>query len=361
MNWTRFIYILIFFCHYKSSAFANYNYSNLKSLCNAELTFNSDVLICETINTGELSPIDSSNRHFLNIPNKINYYPLSIKFSYHPGLLGNSMWSYMQQASRIYCYNSTWYIEPEWNFSDKWTVGLPLVFGSGVSKNGGTHIGPLSSPAYSYLEEYYYQVYGTYPSNDFPAIAKNEYSYSLDFESLCKIHRPELVFQTGLSVKYYPFGQKLNAFYLGQQLSFGRGNYNQANFYIDADTAGYYSDWDGYVAGWTTAHQTIVYRPSYFNYLNYTTKFGIDFNISKIISFNAEASFSNAMKNRGVSDSIFVSRFNEPYIFLRSENNTSYNDSFYTYNSTLRVLRENIVFRLQLSLLIKLGTKRKED
>lgn len=352
MNWIRFIYFLIFFCHYKSSASANCNYSNLKSLCNAELTFNSDVLICETINTGELSPIDSSNRHFLNIPNKINYYPLSIKFSYHPGLLGNSMWSYMEQASRIYCYNPTWYFEPEWNLSDNWSIGIPVVLGTDVTKNGGTHNGKLSKEYY-YTQQFYYSIYGDFSFNDFPKIQKNSESYyAFDFTELCKIHRPELIFQTGLCAKYYPFGQKRNSFYIGQQLSFGRGNYNQANFYIDADTTGYSSPY------WESADQKIVYKPSNFNYLNYATRLGIDFNISKIISFNAEASFSNAMKNRGEADSIFVSRFNEPYIFIGTEKFTTH---IYSYNNSLRELREKMIFRLQLSLVIKIGTKRKED
>lgn len=299
--------------------------------------------------------------HFFNKQSKFDYFPLSVRLSYHPGLLGHEIYEYLDQASRLSNYNPTWSIEPEWRISDKWTLGLPVVVGSEISRESGAYTGSLANYYYTSMN-FYYPVNGAYPNE--PEYSLNYYGYYYDhysylnFDKLNKIHRPELIFQTGVSARFYPFGQKANAFYIGQKFSLGRGNYNQANFFIDVDTLGDEDYWGTITYNWFSTNQTVKYQPAAFTYFNYATSFGVDLNISNVISFNAEVAFSSAMGNRGPADSVFVSKFGEPYKFELTEKFDTY---IYDYGDDFRKLRNDVIFRIKLSLLIKLGTRKEEN
>ncbi|MBK9192579.1 MAG: hypothetical protein IPM77_14355 [Crocinitomicaceae bacterium] len=305
---------------------------------------------------------DSLTEHLFKIDLRRTYFPLSMYVSFSPGFIDNGT-ELLNQEQRVFSFNPYIYLEPQWSF-EKWSFGLPVILGLKYNKNTvNTEID---------LGSYYYTVSSEYlndqPITVFPIYRDEYYSYKLvnipflDYSQYSqKIHRPEVLWQFGLSGKYYPFGINLFSFYIGQELSIGRGNYNRANHYLDLDTVHQINQWHWPVDTsylWKTSSEKVFYCPSKFNYLRYQTRFGIDLNFTRFISLNVESSFSTRMKNKGENDSVFVSKFGGPYEFYLSEQYQFINPD---KGNFIRFMQVNTIFNLKISLLIKLGTKRKED
>lgn len=278
--------------------------------------------------------------HFFLKPAKHTYSKYSISIAYSPSssAFGENLERRLFIAQ--FSNNATLRIEPEYLIHPKVSIKIPLVLGLGI-ESAPYEIFNEQSDYYYYNQPYFYFSAPTYPLA--PEVnSRNPQEQSLYFNNYKPVHKSELLYQIGITPKFYPFGQTRNALYISQSINWGRGNYNSVDYYYDFDTLVFTDYWTGdQSASWYLTSERARVTKNQFNYFRFETLVGINFNVSSSLCFSIESGFSSIMQNNGkTEDRVFLKAPGEDYqliysgVYQVNPDNEVINPAFnYNYNS----------------------------
>ncbi len=209
-------------------------------------------------------------------------------------------------------------IEPEYYISGRLSIKIPVGIGLNQVK-------PDTYASYSG-----YNIYNdSYDSPD-PPYFSTYYFSSYDY---LDEHPRNVIFQVGIYTKHFSKIPKKNYFYFSQGLSFGMGNLYAVDYYHQY----VYSEQDGY---WVIAEGRKVVNNNIASYIRYELIGGLNWSISKFISFSFETGYSTSMGSNGNKEDHFYRRLNNDDFILMSTN--LYSNS---HEKGRFILRVNLIFR----------------
>ena len=133
-------------------------------------------------------------------------------------------------------------------------------------------------------------------------------------------HNKHLVFEAGLSPKFYPFGQSKNAFYIMQNFAFGIFDFKAIDYYSDYDTTMRVNYDNDTTISWTPNYERAVQRTNQFSGFRYEAGVGLDINILQSFSINIECGVSTLPKNKGTElDNMYFKIIGDEYSLIASE------------------------------------------
>lgn len=255
--------------------------------------------------SGEFSVSENSlyqlKPHFFVRPAKHTYSKYSISVGYSPASadFGNLE---RRLYSALFNHNASIRIEPEYTLHPKFSLKIPIVIGLGIQDESFDITYPRQNTDYQYYSTYYFQFYqqDAYPSLPL-LVRRNEASNSFYYDDYKDVHKSELLWQVGITPKFYPFGQTRNALYISQSINWGRGNYNSVDYYYEFKDSIYAYTWPDPIVHWNLQSETAVVTKNSFHYFRFETLIGINFNLSSSLCFSIESGFSTVMQNKGTT------------------------------------------------------------
>lgn len=184
----------------------------------------------------------------------------------------------------IYPYNRRWSIEPEYQFTDQFSLKVPLMIGFDKAHTIGA-------------PEYYSTFYSpTYSGENFDINTIPEINVLPS-----KLNEIDVIFQTGISPKYYFNGKSKSYFSYYGSVALNVGIADQYSLYIydRLDSTSYYDSWEQTeVEAWDYADRTEEYRSDEFVYFNHEVLVGMDYNFSRRITCTLEMGYSSKFFGR---------------------------------------------------------------
>lgn len=270
--------------------------------------------------------------NFFTRPAKYKYSQYSISATYSPSYSSFGPVLMRNLFLTQFNHNATIRIEPEYLLHPKIAIKIPIVIGLGIESS------PYQVVNFASTDYYSNQWYFDFNVPIYPAALeltrRNPQSQSVSFTNYTPVHKSELLYQIGITPKFYPFGQTKNAFFISQSINWGRGNFNSVDYYYDYDTI-----ISGGYTYWNQKSETAVVNKNWFNYFRFETLVGINFNISSFLCFSVESGFSTSMRNNGnVEDRVYLKTPDQDYqviytgVYQTNPNKEVINQN-YNYNS----------------------------
>lgn len=182
-------------------------------------------------------------------------------------------------------YNRRWSIEPEYEFTDRWSLKVPLVIGFDKAHN----INVLQSvPSY-----YSYDTYSnsSYDPNSIP-----------DIKYLPRRNNEiDVIAQVGVSPKYYFNGKSTSffSFYGSAAFNMGLADQYSLHIYDDLDSSSYYSpSQQADIYQWEVRERREEYKSDEFMYFNHELLLGMDYNFSRRVTCTFEMGYSSRFYGR---------------------------------------------------------------
>jgi hypothetical protein len=297
--------------------------------------------------------------NFFTRPAKYTYNQYSISATYSPSYSSFGPLFMRNLFATQFCHNATIRIEPEYLLHPKISIKIPIVIGLGI-ESAPYQVVNYELPEYYYNKTYFHFSDYTY-SGELELYDRNPQWQSISFTGYTPVHKNELLYQIGITPKFYPFGQTRNAFFISQSINWGRGNFNSVDYYYDYDTI----QTSGNYTYWKQLSETAVVNKSWFNYFRFETLVGINFNISSSLCFSLESGFSTTMRNNSkIEDRVFLKTPGEDYQLIYSgvyQTNPSKEviNPDYSYNSSWNLGSSTAAkFINRIHLVYKFGGKR---
>lgn len=199
-------------------------------------------------------------------------------------------------------FNNKVTIEPEYQFSDRFSLKIPIGIGLKRSYTVGT------------LEEFSgYSSYYRYNNNNFdPNVVPNivEMPYRKYVE--------DIIVQGGVNPKYYFNGKSLNilSVYGSLGLNVGIADQYKLHLYDRLDSTSYYNSWQQtQVYEWRIREEQAIYQNHQFVFFNYEILFGVDINFSRRITCTYEMGYVSKLMGKPTwEDRIYTAIHDQDYV-----------------------------------------------
>lgn len=293
---------------------------------------------------------------FFKSPSKYDYGRFSINASFSP-TIETKNWS---ARNLFFADEGRFSIEPEFIVNPHFSLRIPIVVGLGQKAYssgahaeylGSVHTGYGSSGNGTiYLYGDFFNYKGQEDHTNLPVVDSRNSPWNYD--SMYNGHIKHLIFQIGISPKFFPFGQTQNAFYISPSINVGQADRYAVNYYTTFTPTSYTSVYTGeLVETWEIKEEkAVVQGQSKFLFFRGEVLFGFNFNLTKSLNFAFESGLSTGILNQGEKDHVYTRIEGGDYNLAYSE---IYDESEY-----LGLFRLHVINRFQL--VYKFGGQRKE-
>ncbi|MEX1002399.1 MAG: hypothetical protein WDZ35_09825 [Crocinitomicaceae bacterium] len=212
--------------------------------------------------------------------------------------------------------NRTFTLEPEYLIFDwlslKIPITIPLTFDEPT-----TFYNSNTPTEFSMSYGHFYSSFLNYRLDQDLEGFDNLTTADIEFDNSLKsgLTRPakNLLFQVGISPKFYPLGQMKHSLYLAPSLLFGMANLFSVDYYATFDTLTY-SDFSGQIIEkWRLREEYGVQKRSPFFFVRSEVLVGINFNWWKHFCFSFETGYSSYIPNKGEADNVYMRLGTEEY------------------------------------------------